>query len=542
MIRPTAVALALAAAIHGQESSGRTPAAGTTVLFPFDEVSVPWRDNLKVTLNKPVKHPGNPVFAPGPPDSPDGIGAILYGTVIHDRGKLRMWYLAWPRPDARIPGDPERHRYHRPIAYAESEDGIRWTRPELGLADFRGNRRNNLVRVEPESEAYSRCADFISVLLDEADPDPSRRYKMAYIVQDQKRRNATTATAVSPDGLRWKLVNTDMITRGHFENTSLLRFNGLYYASGQNFDPHGGHRMDGSAAGRLMTVFFSPDFRHWSTGRAVGFLRRDYQTKPLAFGQETHMGAGLWNRGNVILGVYGRWYGDTIVGKPVRLAGLKMDLGFVVSNDAIHYREPVPDYRLLEHGGNDEWDSESLLQGNAFANVGDRTLIWYSHWNTSNPYPFPSLPAKVEIKPQAVGLATLRRDGFGYFDKQVPGREASLLSAPLRGDGVSRVWLNIDGAGPDSPLEIELTDDAERRIPGYGATARESGLRVPVRFANGAATPAGKTFRVRAAWPAAANAKLFAVYVDRAGSVPAVQASVTGGGFSLSGPGGRMGR
>ena len=112
------------------------------------------------------------------------------------------------------------------------------------------------------------------------------------------------------------------------------------------------------------------------------------------------MGAGLWNRGNVILGVYGRWYGETITGKPVRLGGLKMDLGLVVSNDAIHYREPVRDFLFIERGSPADWDSEALLQGNAFANVGGQTLIWYSHWYTSLAYPLPPLPAKGRTSPR----------------------------------------------------------------------------------------------------------------------------------------------
>lgn len=46
------------------------------------------------------------------------------------------------------------------------------------------------------------------MLYDVDHPDPARRYKMAYIVEDYVRKFPTTATAVSPDGLRWKLVNT----------------------------------------------------------------------------------------------------------------------------------------------------------------------------------------------------------------------------------------------------------------------------------------------------------------------------------------------
>lgn len=293
--------LLAASALLAQESSGVTPPPGKMVFFPFDEVSIPWRDNLKVTFEKPKKHAANPILGAGSELAPDGFGAVLYGTIIREGDRFRMWYLAWPRHDSRIPGDAESIGDYRPVAYAESRDGVHWTRPELGLTEFRGNKRNNLVLVEPAGHPYARSHDFISVLLDPADPDPRRRYKMAYIARDEARRIVTTATAVSPDGLRWTLVNSGMITGGHYEHTSLIRFKGLYYAAGQNMDPYGGHLPDGSPAGRVMTVFFSPDFVHWSKGRALSFYRADYTPKPAAYGQETHMGAGLWNRGNVIL-------------------------------------------------------------------------------------------------------------------------------------------------------------------------------------------------------------------------------------------------
>ncbi len=55
-----------------------------TVFFSFDDESIPWRDNLKLTLERPQKHPANPVLRAGPPRSVDANGTILYGTVFKD--------------------------------------------------------------------------------------------------------------------------------------------------------------------------------------------------------------------------------------------------------------------------------------------------------------------------------------------------------------------------------------------------------------------------------------------------------------------------
>ncbi len=71
---------------------------GDLVFFSFDDYSIPWRDNLKLTLEKPKRHPGNPVFRPGPAGSVDDWGVLLYGTVLKIGDRLRMWYIAWPQP------------------------------------------------------------------------------------------------------------------------------------------------------------------------------------------------------------------------------------------------------------------------------------------------------------------------------------------------------------------------------------------------------------------------------------------------------------
>lgn len=501
-------------------------AADERVFFAFDDESLPWRDNLKLTLVQPKKHPGNPVLRPGPQGSADGWGALLYGTVIKEGDRFRMWYIAWPQPDKRYP----KEQYYRPIAYAESRDGIEWTKPDLALVDFHGSKKNNLVLIEPADEVFARPNDYVSVIRDDGDPDPARRYKMAYIIYSQTDGFSTTATAVSPDGLRWTLVNTRPFTKGHFENTSLIRFQGAYYLTGQNVGRAGGHLPDGHEAGRIMTAFYSPDFGHWSGGRAISFFRSHATPTKENYGQELHMGAGLWNRGNVVVGLYGRWYGDTVSTaaekrKITPVFGLKMDLGLVVSNDAIHYREPVQNFVVVPRGGDGDWDSEAILQAQAFCNTATETLIWYSQWNTSNPYPVPAIPAKVERKPMGIGLLTMRRDGFGFLSKQrteintARGQqrrdaEASILTQRVTLPDGGKLFLNLEGVTPDAPMRVTIVDDAEQPLPGTGpVSVVRNGIRVAVDFGPGG-LPSRQPFRLRLQWPGgAADPRFYAMYL-----------------------------
>ena len=510
------IAAAFATVLCAAPPSGSTDPA---VLFAFDDHWLPWRSNLQLTLERPVKVPGNPVMKPGAPASPDGYGVLLYGTVLHENGKFRMWYIAEPRPDASVPGDAEKLRSYRPIAYAESRDGVHWEKPELGLVEFRGNTKNNLIPIEPQSEPLSRPYDYVSILRDNEDRDPERRYKMAYIARGTECGCSVAMTAVSRDGLRWKLMSNRPMTDGGYESSGLVRFNGKYYISGQEIvRPPEKTFAPGVPAGRIMTVFESPDFVRWSKGPALAFWRGAEHTPALVSrGQETHLGAGLWNRGNIILGLYGRWYGDTVKGSKLNpLAGLKMDLGFIVSNDAIHYREPGPRFSMIVHGPEGAWDSEALLQATAYHNTDTETYIWYSHWNTSTPGPLP-IHEELRFPHGLIGMARMPRDRFGYLAR-LPGKnrfnETTVVSRPIRLSRKARLYTNVDGVSAADPLTIEIVDDSDKPIPGLTARVASASLKGAVEWRG--ALPVNRTFRIKASWAreGPGNPKLYALYLE----------------------------
>ena len=60
-------------------------------------------------------------------------------------------------------------------------------------------------------------------------------------------------------------------------------------------------------------------------------------------GEQVHLGAALWNRGNVVVGFFGKWNGHPSNDRRM----VTMDLGLVATNDALHYREPIPDFPIV---------------------------------------------------------------------------------------------------------------------------------------------------------------------------------------------------
>ena len=118
----------------------------------------------------------------------------LYPNVVFDpeRKLFRLWYkcvLADKDAIAKMMPPATVHDVGWFLLYAESPDGLHWTKPDLGLIGFDGSLKTNIV---------ARDTPNVGVFRDPHDADPARRFKMLYDVGLGKLRVRT-----SPDGLRW---------------------------------------------------------------------------------------------------------------------------------------------------------------------------------------------------------------------------------------------------------------------------------------------------------------------------------------------------
>ncbi len=495
------------------------PVVEQAVLFSFDDHTIPWRNNLKLTPVQAKKHPKNPVLRRGPVGAPDHGHAILYGSVLHIDGKFRMWYLGMFETEIKSGQAPG---WWRPMCYAESNDGINWTKPELGLVEFNGNKKNNICQINSAVASLTKVNDFLTVIYEPDDPDPQRRYKCAYIahppfsdvhggrskIGPDERRWAAFVCATSADGKTWNVVGDRPKNAGgeRFEVSSLYRFGHFYYAHGQLISPWC-WRMDGSNIGRAMLGYRSADFNNWSQAKAFSFARPGQLTSKPVSGQQTHMGAGFWNRGNVVIGLYGMWQDAEKKPADGRYwnQGVSVELGLIASNNGIHFREPVPGHKVIARGKKGEWDDIALLQGSAFVNRGDQTMIWYSHWDTGG-----------KLKNMEIGLATMRRDGFGYLSRKVPESPAHFVTTTFQSQGAANLFVNVADVTPDAPLVIALHDEYDRPIPGFSgkneARITRSGTRIAITWPD--KIPTKQKLSLRVNYPLTGDPKLFAVYIE----------------------------
>ena len=193
-------------------------------------------------------------------DAPwEGNGCGYY-TVLHDRREsiYRMYYHAWQIPTGIDPGGP------LTIAYRESGDGIKWTRPNLGICEFQGSKENNIIL--DKMRDGTGCHDFSPFIDTHPNAKPESRYKAtgAGIKSDKG-----VWAYHSPDGIHWTpMADRPVFDKGVFDSQNVSFWSAreqkyvLYYRI---------FSKAGFTGTRLVNRAVSDDFLHWTDEGTIAF-------------------------------------------------------------------------------------------------------------------------------------------------------------------------------------------------------------------------------------------------------------------------------
>ena len=217
-------------------------------------------ENATLRVCKAEKDTGNPLFKE---DKPWEVRYDnLYANVRRDpsSGLYQCWYSPFivEEVTGNTPAADRTKTTYKPgrremgVCYAESRDGITWTKPELGLVEFEGSKNNNLVARGPHGAG---------VYFDPRESDAARRYKMFYV-------DRGISGAFSPDGKRW----SEAIRFPGIEAAGDTHNNAIWVSS---LDKYVGitRLWDRSAKQRLVGRTESSDFMNWT--KAVEVMRAD---------------------------------------------------------------------------------------------------------------------------------------------------------------------------------------------------------------------------------------------------------------------------
>jgi hypothetical protein len=418
------------------------------------------------------------------PDDPETEADCAWGNVIREPdGRFRLWYCTMMM--GHNGGGPHEMAQagvwgtgadftHRPRSaadvrdvesmlgkYAESDDGIHWRKPDLGLIEFRGSRANNILLngelAARQTDGALTNFDGYTVLRDDQESDPRKRYKMiahwesvhfwdnhpvsGSLGRPQEKMDRYAAARAqyitySPDGLRW--------------DQPLQRLDTL---------PSGG-------GDRLLVV---PDHRHQ---RWMAYVRAGGWSYP-AFSYSTDLVR--WSPAEPARQITPQDVRAPAVECMIPFNYGNQDLGFPCGMDKpkgvftvmLASRHDGGEWTWIDHSepfipygppGSYHATGAVPLHNEPFV-VGDGLLIFFNAFSRNQEQP-------CSFGTRTIGVARFRRDGFAGLTA-ADDRPGTFSTRPIVVGG-NQLLVNVEQRGAGGYVRIALRDADGNELPGFG--------------------------------------------------------------------------
>jgi len=391
-----------------------------------------------------------------------------YHSVFQDDGLYRMYYKSWHLEVSQGKLDTGRHPLY--CCYAESDDGIKWRKPNLGLHEFDGSKENNIVMVSGPLGTLNVDAGHPAVFKDE-NPNAAADARYKAIFRSAKPNGLLPFK--SPDGLQWSPMTDQPILHGlgAFDSQNLAFWDptiGKYRAYWRIFTEGVTSDSEWKPGGiRAIRTATSDDLVQWGPHQDLTYVdsppEQLYTNQIKPYHRTPHI----------------------LIGFPSRYT----DRGWSESMRAL----PEPEHRKLRASSVQRYGtalSETLL-------MAGRDGVNFHRWNEAFLRPGPERPGSwnyghqyvawhlVETESALPGAAnelslyasesywtgkgsalrrySLRLDGFVSISAPAVGGE--LITHPITFDG-NRLSLNF-ATSAAGRLRVEIQDAGGNPIPGY---------------------------------------------------------------------------
>jgi hypothetical protein len=458
---PLAVANASAVVAAGDETKA-TDIGSRRELFVDDRLI----DRLGGKAMLRLHHPRREEIALVHDAAWEGSGSG-YHSVFHDGTKYRMYYKAWHLDFSTGKLNTNTHPLY--TCYAESDDGLRWTKPELGLIEFKGSKANNItIASGPIGEAVIDAGHPAVFRDDNPNAPDDARYK-AIVVSKSPRGMFPLKSA---DGLTWRpLAGRPIITEGAFDSQNLAFWDDErqeYRAYWRIFTSGVTNESTWKPAGvRAIRTAASKDFLSWNGQADLTYadspMEHLYTNQVKPYHRAPHLLVGFPTR------YVERAWSDSLRSLPERehrelrskseqRFGTAITEGlFMASRDGVAFKR---------------WNEAFLQPGperEGSWNYGDQYIAWHVVETKS-----PLAGAANELTLYAsesywthnsscLRRYTLRLDGFVSASAPMSGGE--LLTQPVRFAGAA-LSVNFATSAAGS-LRVEFQDASGRPIPGF---------------------------------------------------------------------------
>jgi len=372
--------------------------------------------------------------------------SVLYDP--HDK-VFKFWYRGYDKNY----GGLSKGRW----AYATSPDGLHWERPELGLVEFDGSRKNNLVSISPTLDVN---ALLMNVVRDDRDPDPARRFKAigmdAHPLQEGEievpylRKTGFPATgglfvAYSADAVRWRM-------RPGWLMGMICRDGSLLHGYNEQIGKWvlwQRPSFNGGRGQRIIGVSYSDDFEHW-TAPQMGLVTDEDDPPGFQFYELTS--APSPDGGYIgLIGCSG-WKGQGLQG------GESMP-------QLVYARDPrawtrVSREPFMRQGPDGAFD-EGVVMPMRPITIGDDIYLFYYAKNRGHIWGEPTEDGK-GVTTSSLGLAKMKRDRWVSL---TPTAGTGSVTTGMIFFANNELRVNVNAAG--GSVRVELQDYFGRPVSGY---------------------------------------------------------------------------
>ncbi len=385
-------------------------------------------ENVKKTLHRPQREKVALTF-----DKPwEGIYSA-YPTVIKDGDLYRMYYRGMPKAgtDGQIV-----------TCYAESQDGITWTKPSLGIHKIHGTRKNNVI--------LDGGWDFSSAFTPFLDTRPgvpeSERFKAVSGVEEKG-----LAAFVSSDGIHWKRWGPEyIITKGMFDSQNVAFWSPSEQRYICYFRTWTGERFSGY---RTISRTTSPDFLNWDEPEAMTFgntpMEHLYTNGTRPYFRAPHIYIALAKRFLPGKPALQKDLAETLLSNPKH--GMdSSDAVFMTSRGGNAYDRTFMEAFIRPGGSMEDWVARDNTPGLGIVPGNEREMFLYrmSHYG------------------QPTGHLTrysMRTDGFASLSAPYQGGEVTTKPFTFRGD---QLIINY-ATSAAGEIRVEIQDADGLPLSGY---------------------------------------------------------------------------
>lgn len=369
-------------------------------------------------------------------DAPWELNFCGYVTVAAEEGRYRMYYRG-------LPTDGKDGSTAEVTCYAESSDGVTWTKPSLGLFEVAGTKDNNVVLagMAPFSHNFSPFKDT------RPDVPDAERYKALAGTSE-----SGLAAFVSADGLHWgKLQDAPVITKGAFDSQNVA----FWSETEKTYVCYLRTWSEGSFGGfRSISRTTSPDFKTWTEP-----IEMDYGDTPREH-LYTNQTAPYYRAPQIYVATAARFMpGRRVISEATAnsigvvkgYAGDCSDGVLLTSRGGTHYDRTFMEGFVRPGLGPENWVSRTNYPARGIIQTGAGEMSMFVQHNYGQPT-------------HHLMRYALRVDGFSSLHGDYSGGE--MISRPLTFAG-NALFLNMSTSAAGS-VRIALEEPDGKAIAGFG--------------------------------------------------------------------------